>query len=161
MKKERLLLSMSADQYLRFWDIDDLASQRGPVFKIYADHMNSFANDQLTGVAITKENDRFVTTDTIGRVKMFNISRLQAQEGQTEGLIKSRSHTDEQKMALVSNPWFIKAHRNKLISSVEIVEQNMDPIEDEDSDDANIELPDGLAPEEKTPWADIFVLTAG
>ena len=24
MKKERLLLSMSADQYLRFWDIDDL-----------------------------------------------------------------------------------------------------------------------------------------
>lgn len=63
-------------------------------------------------------------------------------------------------MALVSNPWFIKAHR-KLISSVEIVEQNMDPIEDEDSDDANIELPDGLAPEEKTPWPDIFVLTAG
>ena len=37
----------------------------------------------------------------------------------------------------------------------------MDPIEDEDSDDANIELPEGLAPEEKTPWPDIFVLTAG
>ena len=92
---------------------------------------------------------------------MFNISRLQAQEGQSEGLIKSQNHTNEQKMALVANPWFIKAHRNKLISSVEIVEQNMDPIEDEDSDDANIELPDGLAPEEKTPWADIFVLTAG
>ena len=47
-------------------------------------------------------------------------------------------------MALVSNPWFINAHR-KLISSVEIVEQNMDPIEDDDSDDANIELPEGLA----------------
>ena len=91
---------------------------------------------------------------------MFNISRLQAPEGQTEGLIKSRRHTNEQKMALVANPWFVKAHR-KLISSVEMVEQNMDPIEDDDSEDANIELPDGLAPEEKTPWPDIFVLTAG
>ena len=68
--------------------------------------------------------------------------------------------SNEQKDALVSNPWFIKAHR-KLISSVEMVEQNMDPIEDEDSDDANIELPEGLAPEDKRPWPDIFVLTAG
>ena len=160
MKKERLLISMSADQWLRFWDIDDLQSQRPPVFKFHAGHMNTFADDQLTGVAITKANDRFVTTDTVGRIKMFNISRIQAPEGQDEGLIKSQNHTNEQKMALVSNPWFINAHR-KLISSVEIVEQNMDPIEDDDSDDANIELPEGLAPEEKTPWPDIFVLTAG
>ena len=76
MHKERLLLSMSADQCLRFWDIDNLQSHQGPVFKMYANHMNSFAADQLTGIAISKSNDRFVTTDTIGRIKMFNISRL-------------------------------------------------------------------------------------
>lgn len=45
MNKERLLLSMSADQYIRFWDLDDLTSMKGPVFKLYADHMNSFADD--------------------------------------------------------------------------------------------------------------------
>ena len=31
---------------------------------------------------------------------------------------------------------------------------------EEDSDDANIELPEGLAPEERVPWPDIFILTA-
>ena len=43
---------------------------------MYANHMNSFANDQLTGVAITIENDRLVTTDTTGRIKMFDISKI-------------------------------------------------------------------------------------
>ena len=43
---------------------------------MYANHMNSFAADQLTGIAISKSNDRFVTTDTVGRIKMHNISRL-------------------------------------------------------------------------------------
>ena len=56
---------------------------------MHANHMNSFADDQLTGVAITKENDRFVTTDTIGRIKMFNISRLQSQVEGEESKIKS------------------------------------------------------------------------
>jgi hypothetical protein len=38
--------------------------------------MNPVYPDQLTGLAITDENDRFVTTDTSGRIKMFNISRV-------------------------------------------------------------------------------------
>ena len=59
----------------------------------------------------------------------------------------------------IGNPWFINAHR-KMINSVEMVEQRDDIIVDEDSDDENIELPEGLAPEEKKPWPDIFVLTA-
>ena len=63
-------------------------------------------------------------------------------------------------MALVSNPWFINAHR-KMINTVEIVEQRDDIYNDSDSDDAHIELPEGMEPEEKKPWPDVFVLTAG
>ena len=102
---------MSADQMLRFWDIDDLQSQKGPVFKFHAGHINSFSDDQLTGLAITDENDRFVTTDTSGRIKMFNISRVD---------FKDMEQSHEQKLAKIGTPWFITAHR-KLISSVEIV----------------------------------------
>ena len=61
---------------MRFWDIDDLPSLPPPVFKMYADHMNPVAQDQLTGVAITMANDRIVTTDTQGRIKMHNIGRI-------------------------------------------------------------------------------------
>lgn len=62
-------------------------------------------------------------------------------------------------MAKISNPWYINAHR-KMINSVEMVEQRDDVFE-EDSDDENIELPEGLAPEERVPWPDVFILTAG
>jgi hypothetical protein len=47
-----------------------------------------------------------------------------------------------------------------LISSVEIVQQR-EEIPDSDSSEDSIELPEGLAPEERKPWPDIFVLTAG
>lgn len=63
-------------------------------------------------------------------------------------------------MALVSNPWFVNAH-SKMINSVEIVEQKEDIYNDSDSDDAHIELPEGMEPEERKPWPDLFVLTAG
>ena len=59
----------------------------------------------------------------------------------------------------MSNPWFINAHR-KMINSVEIVEQKEDAYNDSESDDAHIELPEGMEPEEKKPWPDVFVLTA-
>ena len=60
---------------------------------------------------------------------------------------------------MVVNPWFVNAHK-KMINSVEIVEQRDDIYNEEDSDDANIELPEGLAPEERIPWPDIYILTA-
>ena len=34
------------------------------------------AKDQLTGIGVTQDNDRFVTVDTSGRIKMHNISRV-------------------------------------------------------------------------------------
>ena len=40
--------------------------------------MNLGADDQLTGVSTTRieDNDRMVTSDTSGRVKMFNLSKV-------------------------------------------------------------------------------------
>ncbi len=90
-----------------------------------------------------------VTTDTSGRMKMFDVSRVE---------FRNKNLTFAQKEAQVQNPWYINAHK-ELISSVEIVEQRDDVFE-EDSDDEQIELPEGLAPEERQPWPDLFVLTA-
>ena len=85
MDFKRLLISMSADQWVRFWDLDDLQSQKGPVFKFYADHINQVFPDQLTGLAVTKieDNDRCVTSDTSGRIKMFNFSGVDFHSNQT------------------------------------------------------------------------------
>ena len=80
---------------------------------------------------------------------MFDISKVD---------FRNRAETSEQKLAKVQNPWFINAH-HKLISTVEMVEQRTDDLPSEDSDDAAIELPEGLAPEDPIPWPDIFVLT--
>ena len=116
---------------------------------MHAGHENPIAKDQLTGIAVTMENDRFVTTDTSGRIKMFNISRVD---------FNDTTETHEQKLAKISNPWFIRAHR-ELINSVEMVQQR-DEVYEEDDSDEEIELPEDLAPEERKAWPDIFVLTA-
>ena len=149
MEKKRLLISMSADQMIRFWDLEELQAHKPPVFKFHAGHINPAADEQLTGLAITQENDRIVTTDTSGRIKMFNIANVD---------FRNANLTHEQKLVQVSNPWYINAHR-EIIYSVEIVEQRDDVFE-EDSEDEQIELPEGLAPEERQPWPDLFVLTA-
>ena len=107
------------------------------------------ASDQLTGVAVTLANDRFVTVDTSGRIKMHNI-----------GDMDFRTGTKEEIDSKIGNPWFVNAHRRE-INSVEIVEQkNEEDIESSESGE-EIELPEGLEKEERQPWPDIFILTAG
>ncbi len=73
MDFKRILISMSADQKLRFWDLKDLPSQKGPVFWMDAGHnsplqrdfdtgliiphdpnVQNMGRDQLTGFSITK-----------------------------------------------------------------------------------------------------------
>ena len=134
---------------MRFWDLDDLQSQKGPVFKFHARHTNEVYPDQLTGLAITKQlnNDRCVTSDTAGRIKMFNFSRVD---------FLNTALSFEEKEAQVGVPWFINAHR-KLITSIEVVEQSEDTFADEEDLDL---LPEDLRPEQRVPWPDSFVLTA-
>ena len=45
MKEKQLLLSMSADQTLRFWDLNDLPASPPPLLKFHAGHMNTLADD--------------------------------------------------------------------------------------------------------------------
>ena len=100
-------------------------------------------------MAVTIANDRLVTTDTSGRIKMHNIKNVD---------FRNKNETEAEKIAKIGNPWFINAHR-KMINSVEMVEQKDDAEESSDSDE-NIELPEGLEKEERQPWPDIFILTA-
>ena len=118
-----MLLSMTADQWLRFWDLQDMQTPKPPIYKMHANHIAPSINrefqdenqmaqekgkpvpyvvaqDQLTGVAVTMENDRFVTTDTSGRIQMYNIREMDF-----------RNMTKEEIEAKISNPWFINAHR--------------------------------------------------
>ena len=78
MEQKRLLISMSADQIIRFWDLEELAAhEQCLVFKFHAHHINPIADEQLTGLAINQANDKVVTTDCSGRMKMFDVSRVE------------------------------------------------------------------------------------
>ena len=150
MEEHDILVSMTADQWLRFWDLRDLAS-KGPIFKMNADHGTGI-DEQLTGIAFTKDNKEFVTTDTMGRIKKFDCSAI------------TDWRTDSNIMEKIKVPYYINAHRS-LISSVEIIEKRtQEEIEEEERKEAEddpddieeLDIPD----EPYKPWPDRFILTA-
>ena len=105
MTKKSILLSGSADQMIRFWDLNDLSSGRQPIFKMMANHMEG---DALTMIAVNQDCDRLVTADTKGRLKLWDTS-----------LPDYRKDSDPlSKMRVL---WFIQAHKS-LITSLQIVE---------------------------------------
>ena len=65
------LISMSANQWLRFWDLDELCDQKP--FKFYCKHPE---DDGLTSIATTKDNDLLITADTSGQLKLWDISEV-------------------------------------------------------------------------------------
>ena len=73
MAKKRLLLSGTADQTIRFWDLNDLSSGKQPIFKMKVDHEKG---DALTMIAVNSNNDRLVSADTKGRIKLWDISTV-------------------------------------------------------------------------------------
>jgi len=105
MKQKKLLVSGTADQYIRFWDLSDLTSDHQPLHKIHVGHS---PEDALTAFNCTKDNDRLVTADTSGRIKLFDLSKVDFQ-----------SHEDPNEN--IKNVWFIQAHKST-INSVQIVE---------------------------------------
>ena len=56
MTEKHLLLSMTGDQMLRFWDLDDMPSHPPPIYKMHANHMSPSIvsekpfNNEVTGV---------------------------------------------------------------------------------------------------------------
>jgi WD40 repeat protein len=71
MATKRYLLSGTADQTIRFWDLNDLSSGKQPVFKMSVNHADG---DALTIIAVNEDGDRLVTADTAGRLKLWDIS---------------------------------------------------------------------------------------
>ena len=63
LEERKKLLSMTADQNLRFWNLDDLTSEKQPSFKFYCDHPKE---DGLSAVAVDKSNNILLTGDTSG-----------------------------------------------------------------------------------------------
>lgn len=145
MEQHDILVSMSGDQTIRFWDLMDLQTVKGPLFKMSAGHGDT-KEDQLTGIAITTDNKNFVTTDTSGRIKMFDCSRITDWR-------KEKDHASK-----IRTMYFINAHR-ALISSVECVEKRSEEEEanDESSDEGDFE---GIPKEPYQPWPDKFILTS-
>ena len=70
MYEHRLVVSVSADQKIRFWDFDVTAS-RPPVFTLYGDHDRL---DSLSTIATTEDNNWLITGDTTGNMKMWDLT---------------------------------------------------------------------------------------
>ena len=71
LENRRKLMSMTADQWLRFWSLNELDTE-GPSFKFDCKHSED-DTDQLTACATTKSNQTLVTADTSGQMKIWNI----------------------------------------------------------------------------------------
>ena len=73
LELRQVLLSMTADQWLRFWSLDELVTDGQPQFKFHCNHPD---DDQLTAVAVTKDNNTLVTGDTSGQLKIWDITNV-------------------------------------------------------------------------------------
>jgi len=117
-----------------------------------ADHGNGL-DDQLTGIAFTKDNTVFCTTDTSGRIKKFDCTRI------------TDWRTDQDIESKIKIPYFINAHRS-LITSIEIIQKRteeeilVDEKADNGSDDEDEEENEEFPIEAYVPWPDKFLLTA-
>jgi len=102
----RVLVSGTADQKLRFWDLKEIPKK--PLFTLDIDHG---AGESLTAFKATSDSKFFVTADTHGQIKCWNMSKLDL-----------RADLDEKEMrAQLRDEWFISAHR-KIINSISLVE---------------------------------------
>ena len=103
MYKSHLVVSVSADQKIRFWDFDVTAS-RQPVFTLYGDHDRL---DSLSTIATTEDNNWLITGDTTGNMKMWDLTDHKFRVDLTSDNIRE--------------VWFIQVHR-RVINCINIVE---------------------------------------
>jgi len=95
---------MSADQMLRFWNLDSV-SDPTPTFKFHCKHPS---DDGTTAIATTKDNDYLITGDTSGQMKLWDISEVDLDNQSTENFFLEK--------------YFIIAHR-ATINTIQIVEE--------------------------------------
>ena len=102
--------------------------------------------NQLTAIAVDSNNNYVVTTDTQGRIKLHDITRVDF-------------HKDADPASKIKVPWFINAHK-QLVHSVQVVEQKEEEKEDEDKSDGDEFSSDNMIQDEpRVEWPDVFVLT--
>jgi WD40 repeat protein len=98
---QKKLLSMTADQWLRFWDLTD---SKAPAFKFHCGHPEE---DSLSAVAATKDNNTLVTADTSGQLKVWDVSKVLFNDQSTDKYFLEK--------------FFIIAHR-AVINTIQIVD---------------------------------------
>lgn len=81
LEKRNKLLSMTADQWLRFWSLQEHTSDNQPSFKFHCKHPE---DDQLTACAVTDDNNTLVTGDTSGQMKIWDIENVNFDDQSTE-----------------------------------------------------------------------------
>jgi WD40 repeat protein len=104
LEEKKVLLSASADQNLRFWDLYDMSSSSQPTFLMYADHPKG---DSITALGTTTNNDYVLIGDTSGNLKLWNF----------QDFVFGKDHTSEN----IHVEWFITAHKS-MINSIQICE---------------------------------------
>ena len=122
--KKSLIVSVSADQTIRFWDYD-VTSARQPVFTLYGDHEKL---DSLTAIAASEDNNYLITGDTAGCMKLWDFSNF---------TFRVDHNSDK-----IIEKWFIQAHK-RVINCIQIVELDKDDGEKfivSSSNDHNIHL---------------------
>lgn len=103
MYVHQLVVSVSADQKIRFWDFD-VTSGRQPVFTLYGEHEKL---DSLSAIATTDDNNWLITGDTSGNLKLWDF---------TDHKFRVDLTSDN-----IHQVWFIQVHR-RVINCINIVE---------------------------------------
>lgn len=106
LTKREKLMTMTADQNLRFWNILETQTGKQPSFKFHCNHPKE---DGLTAIAVSHDNNCLVTGDTSGQLKMWDISKVDFNDQATD------VHFIEK--------WFIIAHRST-INTIQIIEND-------------------------------------
>ena len=99
---KKMIVSVSADQMIRFWDYN-VSSTRQPVFTLYGAHEKV---DSLSAIATTEDNNYLITGDTAGCMKMWDFNDFTFKVDHTSDNIVER--------------WFIQSHK-RVINCLQIV----------------------------------------
>ena len=103
IQTRRVLMSGTADQKVRFWDLDDLPSK--PLETLHVEHG---LGEALTAFRATKDGKFLVTGDTAGQLKCWDLSKTDLKK-------------DENPRANMRDQWFIMAHK-RIINSIQLCE---------------------------------------
>lgn len=124
LEKLSILMSGTADQYVRFWDVSENNVSSAPVLLMYADHP---VEDSLSSIAASADNKYILTGDTSGHLKLWDFSNFK---------IKAGCGQVDKKM----QKWYIKAHKH-IINSICVFETDrIEPVVITSSGDHNIHL---------------------